>query len=468
MEDCTLVRKWIFIFIFKYSKQIFNIFLISWFTNNTLTLDNTTQDAFINLIISYSNANKRFKNVIVTNNVFFNIIGAEKSLLEIDYYSKGTVVLTNNTFRNCSTVNDFLVVNANDSIVMSQTTFDSCIATIDGYISVGIAKNITIDGLILINSSRNSDLKPTSLVKLSTANEGNLTLNNLNFSQNFVKVSILQIDKSVGTLIFQNSQFNGEVVTSANPYINILNIFKLQLLNLTFSNIKSDTASATKPLLIYIKNIEIDKEGDFIIKSVNISNSTIGFLNIYSISGSDSSVKTVTIQDINLTNSVFYSQSDLMSIGPILTGAKLSFVMQKVSFTNLNFANIANMIHLNVQSGVPFLIENWSFVNNTGGRIMLEPVSTSTTANKVNLNINNITVVDNDFSTSTMFVLKKYWELHVSDWTMKRNSGYFYGTIASILGKNSTATFTNCNFNNNNGVNGGLFYVTTRSTIFFI
>ena len=124
---------------------------------------------------------KDTNNIIVANNTFFNIIGAEKSLLEVDYYSKGTVVLTNNTFRNWSTVNDFLVVNANDSIVMSQTYFNSCIATLDGYVSVGIAKNITIDGLSLINSSRNTDLKPTSLVKLSTYNDGNLTLNNLSF-----------------------------------------------------------------------------------------------------------------------------------------------------------------------------------------------------------------------------------------------------------------------------------------------
>ena len=79
---------------------------------------------------------------MITNNTFFNIIGAEKSILEIDYYSKGTVVLTNNTFTNWSTVNDFLVVNANDSIVMSQTYFNSCIAVLDGYISVGTAKNI--------------------------------------------------------------------------------------------------------------------------------------------------------------------------------------------------------------------------------------------------------------------------------------------------------------------------------------
>ena len=198
-------------------------------------------------------------------------------LSRIRYYSKGTVVLTNNTFRNCSTVNDFLVVNAIDSIVMSQTTFDSCTAKLDGYISAGTAKNITINGLVLTNSSKNSDLKPTSLVKLSTENEGNLILNNLNFYQNSVKVSILEIDESIGALIFQNSQFNGEVVTSATPYINIFNIFKLQFSNLTFSNIKSDTSSAIKPLLVYIKNVEIDKEGDFIIESVKISNSTIGF-----------------------------------------------------------------------------------------------------------------------------------------------------------------------------------------------
>ena len=48
---------------------------------------------------------------------------------------------------------------------------------------------------------------------------------------------------------------------------------------------------------------------------------------------------------------------------------------------------------------------------------------------------------------------------------MRRNSGYFYGTIASILGDDSIAYFSNCNFNNNNGVYGGLFYVVAKSSI---
>ena len=84
---------------------------------------------------------------------------------------------------------------------MSQTYFNSCIAVLDGYISVGTAKNITIDGLSLTKSTRNTDLKPTSLVKLSTASNGNLTVNNLSFSQNKIRISIIEIDDTVGSLL---------------------------------------------------------------------------------------------------------------------------------------------------------------------------------------------------------------------------------------------------------------------------
>lgn len=49
---------------------------------------------------------------------------------------------------------------------------------------------------------------------------------------------------------------------------------------------------------------------------------------------------------------------------------------------------------------------------------------------------------------------------------MKRNSAYFYGSIASIFGDDSVANFTNCNLVNNNGVNGGLFYVGANSIVY--
>ena len=56
------------------------------FANNTLTLDNSTQDTFINFMISISNANKRFKNVVISNNTFFDIIDIHVQKLVYWFY----------------------------------------------------------------------------------------------------------------------------------------------------------------------------------------------------------------------------------------------------------------------------------------------------------------------------------------------------------------------------------------------
>ena len=95
------------------------------FVNNTLTLDTISQDAFINVVFTFSNANKRNKNIILSNNVFVNINGPENSLVKVDYYSQGSVVITNNSFQNWSTTSYLMTVNANDFIDISDLSFDT-------------------------------------------------------------------------------------------------------------------------------------------------------------------------------------------------------------------------------------------------------------------------------------------------------------------------------------------------------
>ena len=131
-------------------------------------------------------------------------------------------------------------------------------------------------------------------------------------------------------------------------------------------------------------------------------------MNIYSTSGNSISIKNIEFDNITISDSVYNTRDDLIAFGPILTKAQLSITMRNAVFNNLNFVNLANMIHINVQAGVPFTIENCSFTNIYGGSIFLEPVSTSSGTNKVSLKISNITVNDNDFSTKTLFVLQKY------------------------------------------------------------
>ena len=95
------------------------------FVNNTLTLDTISQNAFINVVFTFSDANKRNKNIILSNNLFVNINGPENSLVEIDYYSQGSVVITNNSFQNWSTTSYLMIVNANDFIDINNLSFDT-------------------------------------------------------------------------------------------------------------------------------------------------------------------------------------------------------------------------------------------------------------------------------------------------------------------------------------------------------
>ena len=170
-------------------------------------------------------------------------------------------------------------------------------------------------------------------------------------------------------------------------------------------------------------------------------------------------------KNVHIKDSIFKSRNDLITIGPIFTESEFNIIMNNMTFSNLNFINLANILQVNVQAKNPFIIDSWSFTNIYGGSILLHPATTISGINKVNLVIRNITVSGNDFGTSTLFILNNFSILNVTNWTMRRNSGYLYGTIASILGEDSIAYFSNCNFNNNNGVYGGLFYVVAKSSI---
>ena len=435
------------------------------FVNNTLTLDTSTQDVFINMVISFTNSNKRTKYITISNNTFHNIVGASVSILEINYYSSGTVLLTNNTFRNWSTAANMLAINANDNITISGLKFDSWIITSSGLATLGTAANIGVNILTVIGTSYTSALHSASLIELSTSTDGTLTWNGFSFSNNSININAIKIDSTVGLLSMQNSLFANEMVFTSDPYITIVDIYDANIFNVSFTNMYSYTTDYETPLLVSFGNIQINKAGNIILDRIKIRNSWLGFIAIDSISGSDTYAKNVIFKNINITDWVFTTRNELISIGPILTSSQFSVSMTNVVFNNLTFENYSKVIHINLQSGTPFVIVNCSFTNIYGGSIVLESVSTSSGANKTNLVVQNIIVHDNDFATSTLFVLNNYWILNVTDWTMKRNSGYFYGTIASILGDSSSAYFNNCNFNNNNGVNGGLFYIASQSSI---
>ena len=219
-----------------------------------------------------------------------------------------------------------------------------------------------------------------------------------------------------------------------------------------------------KTTLLYFNSISI-RTGDFTLDTLTYSNNSVSFIVVSSIIDTTTSLKMINLSNTIVKDSTFQTKNSIITLGPIYNFNEYQFVFTGIQFTGIVFTKEASLIHLVMQTKYPLIIQSWDVENVQGGGIQLEPVSIVDTTKTVQVQVTNVTVKNNDFQSSTFFVVANYWTLTVTNWTMKRNSAYFLGTILSIIDRKSTVTFDQCNFNHNNGVRGGLFYVERSSIV---
>ena len=218
-----------------------------------------------------------------------------------------------------------------------------------------------------------------------------------------------------------------------------------------------------KTTLLYFNSISI-RTGNFTLDTLAYSNNSVSFIVVNNIIDTATALKSINFFNTVIKDSTFQTKNSIITIGPIYNFNEFQFVFSGILFNGIAFTKDATLIHLIMQTKYPLTIQSWEVENVQGGGIQLEPVSIVDTTKTVQVQVTNVTVKNNDFQSSTFFVVANYWTLTVTNWTMKRNSAYFLGTILSIIDRKSTVTFDHWNFNHNNGIRGGLFYV-ERSSI---
>lgn len=190
--------------------------------------------------MSYNNANKRYKEITIANNTYSNMYAMSKPLIDVEYFSSGKVLISNNYVYNCSSVNYLYMLQANDDIEITGNTFDSCVISSAGFIATDISSSIVISDLTVTkNTNVYSDLR-SSLVKLAGAQDGSITISSSNFSSNSLNSTMLDIDNSIGSVIIQDSNFDNETIKSTTNYIVFDSQYALQFVNSTFTNISDD------------------------------------------------------------------------------------------------------------------------------------------------------------------------------------------------------------------------------------
>ena len=292
-----------------------------------------------------------------------------------------------------------------------------------------------------------------------------MSITSSNFYLNSLNSTMIDIDNSVGSISISDSRFYNETLKSTLNYILFDGLYALQFKNWSFLNINDDQTSSSKTLLIYFNSISIRSVGAFTLDSLTFTNNSVSFIVVNSISGTATTLKTITFSNMTVSDSTFQTKNSIITIGPIYNFNEFQFVFNKIEFNNLIFVKDASLIHIVMQAKYSLIVQNWVVQNIQGGGFQLEPVSVIDETKKVLVSVNNMLIANNDFQSSAFFVVANYCTLTVSNWTMKRNSAYFLGTILSIIDRKSTVSFDQWNFNNNNGVLGGLFYVERSSII---
>lgn len=95
------------------------------FKHNTFSLDVAKTDSYNNLIVNFNGVNKRNFLVNVVENVFQNMHDTKKAFVDIEFFTVGTISVSDNVVTNSSSHEYQFVVNADDHIIVNNNTFSN-------------------------------------------------------------------------------------------------------------------------------------------------------------------------------------------------------------------------------------------------------------------------------------------------------------------------------------------------------
>lgn len=324
--------------------------------SNSFSFYDSTKSIFNNIRMFFSGADQRFQRIAISNNTFSNMNGAVKEIVDINLYSAGSVLLSGNRMVNCSSEAYLVSVKADQTIYLESNQFDRCTAGARGFISTNLAQNISVKDLRLSNSKHDGSSISDALIKLDSAEYGFCSFENAVFNSNYVEASILEFDRSLGSLFFKNNSFYNELLDSGVTYISFESLYQLEMLNTTFTNI-SDNASEDKlTQLLDIDEVSLEREGVFRLDSVTVSNTTVSFFSLRNLLGRASTLKQVFFHNIVVKDSTIRSRSNFITFGPLYSSEEVKLQMKNIRFDNINFIYEANIIHVNQQTKYPLEI----------------------------------------------------------------------------------------------------------------
>ena len=330
---------------------------------------------------------------------------------------------------NSSSYQDLIIINSDDHIISSYNIFDSCIQHESSFIIVKGTDDVEFHNLTIFNTSYVEGELQSGIISISTTQDGNWFLEDLDFHDNQIGSKMIQIDNSVGNLTIQNCKFKSENMSSDTDYIVISNPYKLFMQHLTYTDCYDNHDLTSNAHLIVIRSINLSIKGDVIISYIESDHSPVSFLQLSDVDGVTSATKSIAFDHITIKNATYDTRNDLIIIGEYETNQDVNVSMSYLDIQNIEFTKFANVLHVKQQSVLPFRLYHSYFKKVNGGKILLEAINLQDDSLLAKMIIDNSTVYENDFKFSAFIVQEHHSELTISNSRFYRNTAMFRGRL---------------------------------------
>lgn len=438
-------------------------------TNAEFTLDDKNFGERHNVVVSLLDKNfNRIIKIYYTNIDVSKCIGSSYPPIFALNHPLGEVYETNTYVTNSSSYWAVAAYIGLKKVVISDLYLEKSGTTLQYIYEVIQVSEIEINN-VTINNMIIDSASSEGIFYLETLNDGSVCVTNFTLLNSYLgsKHGFDYASSTSGNLKLNNIHFENVTVDSGVVLIRAEKLSNLELRNATFKRISQINPIDSSNKMISISTLDLNTTGTFSIDQVTATEWSIGMFEMQNIINAENSTRTLQLNDITYTNSVFEYSNDLILVEHIETSEQFQIIISSVRMVNLTFPRNGHLFKLGHQTDLPFIIKNWYFNQIYGGTIYIESVDLQNSALLTKVEMSNITAktISSGIGSFIMNNEGGYLSIFNSNFTYLDNIER--GSVINGGYQNSITLVYNTTFKNNFSIYGGVANVGHRSVIKF-
>ena len=329
--------------------------------------------------------------------------------------------------------------------------------------------NTIIMNNITINNNDISSNDPTGIIYLNTFGGGLITLSNITIMNSDIgaKHAFEYRISQTGSMIIEDVYANNVTLGTDTKLVKTQQLTSLTMTNCVFSQIHPHDQGDSSTKIIDLSSIYLIDQMSYIISSINVEQSTVGFIALSGIDSQESLSTNFIISNFTYIDSYIQFPIELISFTNIETDNDFQISMSDINIHNITFLRSGSLLKLGHQTSTTLTITNAYFSNLVGAQIAIKSSNLQNTQLMSKVKMINITATYLSGGSVSFISIDEGGQLYIDDSSFTNIDNTERGAVLNAGYRNSITEVRNSTFKNNVSIFGGVANVQDGSVIRF-